>query len=100
MTDTETKTQTQTFEFNPPELTFLYITDEELANLIVKHSDFTKKQIVEQCKWFEGDRNFEVITKCTKSGKPVINFEEERDFITYLVQQNVLPEGNYLLRIT
>lgn len=99
MTDIQTQTQTQSFEMNPPELTFKYIDNGDLMELVVKHTEVTVPQISMICGWFKEDKPFEICMNCNKNGKPVLKFSEEKDFITYLVQQNVLPEGNYLVKI-
>lgn len=95
---TQTQTQTQ-FEMNPPELAFKLIDNIDLMEMVVKHTDITVPQISMICGWFNEDKAFEICMDCNKEGKPVLKFSEEKDFITYLVQQNVLPEGNYLVKI-
>ena len=95
---TQTQTQTQ-FEMNPPELAFKLIDNIDLMEMVVKHTDVTVPQISMICGWFNEDKAFEICMDCKKEGKPVLKFAEEKDFITYLVQQNVLPEGNYLISI-
>lgn len=99
MTETQIQTQTQKFEMNPSELTFKCIDNGDLMVLITKHTDVTVPQISMICGWFNEDKAFEICMDCNKEGKPVLKFAEEKDFITYLVQQNVLPEGNYLVKI-
>lgn len=91
-------TQTQ-FEMNPNELIFKLIDNVDLTRLIIKHADVNAAQISMACGWFNEDKAFEICMDCNKEGKPVLKFAEEKDFITYLVQQNVLPEGNYLVKI-
>lgn len=94
---TET-TLTRQFEFTPQEITFKFIDNHDLAELVIKHTDVTLEQLSMVCKWWS-DKQFEHCFNCNKGGKPVLNLGEERDFITLLVQQGVLPEGNYLVRI-
>ncbi len=89
------------FEFIPPEILIRWIKDEDLAKLFIKHyENITMKQVGVLCGWFEEDKKHEICMDCLKNSKRITKVGNEKDMLTFLVQENVIPEGNYLVLIT
>lgn len=99
MTSSESTKPTMT---NPPEMTFKVLRELELWGLVKTHlSDLglTLENLSLLCKWWNEDVHFSLHMNCTKTNKPVLKFSDEEDFIKQLINQEVLPEGNYLVVI-
>lgn len=78
---------------------FHIIKETKLADLMLENSNLPLEMILEICNYGE-NRIYSIAIDCKKNKKDNLMFTSDKDLICYLVNRDILPEGDYLILVT